>query len=73
MLALKIRAASLNSRTLKSERDVLLTDLKTKLPCTRLLYITPEQAATATFKVTNLHKELFYGNRIILGFICSFS
>lgn len=51
LLALKIRAASLNSKTLKSERDALLTDLKSTLPSTRLLYITPEQAATNTFKV----------------------
>lgn len=51
MLNLKIRAASLNSKTLKAEREGLLLDLKTTLPSTRLLYITPEQAATATFKV----------------------
>lgn len=51
MLALKIRAASINSRTLKSERDALLTDLKSVVPSTRLLYVTPEQAVTQTFKV----------------------
>lgn len=51
LVALKIRAASLNSKTLKGERDALLTDLKTIKPNTKLLYITPEQAATNTFKV----------------------
>lgn len=50
LAALKIRAASLNSKTLKTERDFILTDLKTAVPLTRMLYITPEQAATTTFR-----------------------
>lgn len=50
--ALKIRAASLNSKLSKSERDTLLADLKTSSPNTRLLYVTPEQAHTNTFKVS---------------------
>lgn len=53
LLALNIKAASLNSKTLKAERDALLTDLKSMLPNTKLLYITPEQAHTATFKVSS--------------------
>ncbi|KYB27113.1 ATP-dependent DNA helicase Q5 [Tribolium castaneum] len=48
--ALKIRAKSLNSKTSKSDRDALIADLKSTQPLTRLLYITPEQAATKTFK-----------------------
>lgn len=51
MLRLKIRAASLNSKITKAERDALIMDLKSTSPNTRLLYVTPEQAATATFKV----------------------
>ncbi|XP_065169416.1 ATP-dependent DNA helicase Q5-like isoform X2 [Atheta coriaria] len=50
LVALKIRASSLNSKTTKNERENLLTDLKTMSPNTKLLYITPEQAATATFR-----------------------
>ncbi|RZC41598.1 ATP-dependent DNA helicase Q5 [Asbolus verrucosus] len=56
LVALKVRAASLNSKTLKAERDALLSDLKSKKPATRLLYVTPEQAATNTFK--NLFENL---------------
>ncbi|XP_017775468.1 PREDICTED: ATP-dependent DNA helicase Q5 isoform X1 [Nicrophorus vespilloides] len=62
MLALKIRAASLNSKTLKAEREALLMDLKTTTPNTRLLYITPEQAATNTFK--ELFKNLTKFNKV---------
>ncbi|KAB0791297.1 hypothetical protein PPYR_03097 [Photinus pyralis] len=50
LTALKIKAASLNSKTLAAERAAILTDLKTNSPTTRLLYVTPEQAATQTFK-----------------------
>lgn len=53
LVALKIKAVSLNSKTLKSERDAILTDLKTMLPTIRLLYVTPEQAKTSTFKVSS--------------------
>nr|XP_022902939.1 ATP-dependent DNA helicase Q5-like [Onthophagus taurus] len=48
--AIKIRAASLNSKTLKGERETILTDLKSVSPNIKLLYITPEQASTQTFK-----------------------
>lgn len=51
MLRLKIRAASLNSKITKLEREAIIADLKSTSPNTRLLYVTPEQAATATFKV----------------------
>lgn len=51
MLRLKIRAASLNSKITRMEREALIADLKSTSPNTRLLYVTPEQAATATFKV----------------------
>jgi ATP-dependent DNA helicase Q5 len=48
--SLKINAVALNSNTLKSERDSILGDLKAKKTSTKFLYITPEQAATSTFK-----------------------
>lgn len=47
---LKIRAESINSKMGAKERLNVLTDLKSKKPETRFLYITPEQAATGTFK-----------------------
>lgn len=47
---LKLRAATINSKTLVGEREAILTDLKLKQPQTKLLYITPEQAATKTFR-----------------------
>ncbi|KAK5638551.1 hypothetical protein RI129_012846 [Pyrocoelia pectoralis] len=50
LTAQKIKAASLNSKTLTAERAAILTDLKTNSPSIRLLYITPEQANTHTFK-----------------------
>ncbi|XP_044763142.1 ATP-dependent DNA helicase Q5 [Coccinella septempunctata] len=50
MKALKIHAVSLNSKILKSEREAIINDLKLVSPKTKLLYITPEQAATNTFK-----------------------
>ncbi|CAH1132756.1 unnamed protein product [Ceutorhynchus assimilis] len=58
LLALQIRAASLNSKITKTEREKLLADLKSTSPVTRLLYVTPEQAATKTFKelFANLYK-----------------
>ncbi|KAG4077562.1 hypothetical protein HA402_002989 [Bradysia odoriphaga] len=47
---LKIRAESINSKMGAKERSNVLADLKSKKPETRFLYITPEQAATETFK-----------------------
>ncbi|KAG5899565.1 hypothetical protein JTB14_022896 [Gonioctena quinquepunctata] len=57
LVALKIRAASLNSKIGKTEREALIADLKSTSPNTRILYVTPEQAATSTFKelYQNLH------------------
>lgn len=60
--ALKIRAMSLNSKTGKGEREALFADLKSKKPLTRLLYITPEQAATKTFKA--LFENLLKFNKV---------
>ncbi|KAK4878364.1 hypothetical protein RN001_010870 [Aquatica leii] len=64
LTALKIKATSLNSKTVAAERNFILTDLKTNSPSIRLLYITPEQAATQTFKdlfsnLTNRDKIAF--------------
>ncbi|CAH1981247.1 unnamed protein product [Acanthoscelides obtectus] len=57
LLALKIRAASLNSKITVSQREALIADLKSTSPNTKILYVTPEQAATQTFKAlyTNLY------------------
>lgn len=62
LTSLKIKAVSLNSKTLTAERTAILTDLKTASPNIRLLYITPEQAATNTFK--ELFKYLIKHNRV---------
>ena len=48
---LKVRTESINSKMASSERQRVWTDLQSVLPTTRLLYITPEQADTATFQV----------------------
>ncbi|CAH1403089.1 unnamed protein product [Nezara viridula] len=47
---LKINAETINSRMSASERQRVITDLKYVKPNTRLLYVTPEQAATSTFR-----------------------
>lgn len=47
---LKIRAESINSKMGAKERSNVLADLRSKKPETRFLYITPEQAATESFK-----------------------
>ncbi|KAF5287641.1 hypothetical protein FQA39_LY15844 [Lamprigera yunnana] len=62
LTALKIKAASLNSKTPAAERNFILTDLKTSSPCIRLLYITPEQATTNTFK--ELFNNLIKHNKV---------
>lgn len=51
---LKIEANSINSKMSSKERTALVNDLKSIKPRTKLLYITPEQAATNTFKVGNI-------------------
>lgn len=50
LVALKIRAASLNSKTPAGEKNKIISDLKSTSPNLKLLYITPEQAATKNFK-----------------------
>ncbi|XP_060533131.1 ATP-dependent DNA helicase Q5-like [Cylas formicarius] len=62
LITLKIRAASLNSKISKAERERLISDLKSTSPNTRLLYVTPEQAATRTFK--DLFNNLYRFNKV---------
>lgn len=50
MTKLKICAESLNSKMTVKERDRVINDLKSIKPNTKLLYITPEQAATDFFR-----------------------
>lgn len=45
-----IPADALNSKTSPTERKRILTDLKSRQPTTKLLYITPELAATKGFR-----------------------
>lgn len=51
---MKIDARTINSKMTAAERQEVLLDLKSVNPATRLLYVTPEQAKTDTFKVINL-------------------
>lgn len=55
---LKINAETINSKMSQADRQRVLNDLKCVRPSTRLLYVTPEQAATMTFKnlLQDLHK-----------------
>ncbi|XP_073949302.1 uncharacterized protein [Choristoneura fumiferana] len=46
----KITAESINSKMTTKDRERVLNDLKSMKPSTRFLYVTPEQAATGTFK-----------------------
>ncbi|CAG9821395.1 unnamed protein product [Phaedon cochleariae] len=62
LIALRIRAASLNSKISNTEREALIADLKSTSPNTRILYVTPEQAATPTFKA--LYQNLLNFNKI---------
>nr|CAD7199455.1 unnamed protein product [Timema douglasi] len=56
---LKITANTINSKMTSKERGTVLRDLRCKTPDTRLLYVTPEQANTDTFKIllSELHKH----------------
>lgn len=47
---LNIPVKTLNSRLTTKERNIVINDLKLNKPCTKLLYVTPEQAATPTFQ-----------------------
>ncbi|KAL0831287.1 hypothetical protein ABMA28_002131 [Loxostege sticticalis] len=46
----KIVAESINSKMTTKDRERVLNDLRSMKPNTRFLYVTPEQAATSTFK-----------------------
>ncbi|XP_004630161.1 ATP-dependent DNA helicase Q5 [Octodon degus] len=50
LLALKIQVSSLSSKLSVQERKELLSDLEREKPQTRLLYITPEMAASTSFQ-----------------------
>ncbi|XP_059527228.1 ATP-dependent DNA helicase Q5 isoform X3 [Myotis daubentonii] len=52
LLALKVRVRSLNSKLSAQEKKELLSDLEQEQPQTKLLYITPEMAASASFQPT---------------------
>ncbi|XP_077019964.1 ATP-dependent DNA helicase Q5 isoform X2 [Tamandua tetradactyla] len=52
LLALKVRVNSLNSKLSAQEKKALLSDLEQEKPQTKLLYITPEMAASASFQPT---------------------
>ena len=47
---LGIVAETINSKQTTKERSRIIGDLKSESPRTQMLYITPEQAATATFQ-----------------------
>ncbi|XP_068932497.1 ATP-dependent DNA helicase Q5 isoform X2 [Petaurus breviceps papuanus] len=50
LLALKVRVCSLNSKLSAQERKKILMDLEKEKPQTKLLYITPEMAASGSFQ-----------------------
>lgn len=52
LLALKVQVSSLNSKLSVQEKKELLSDLERDKPRTKLLYITPEMAASASFQPT---------------------
>uniref|UniRef100_A0A8C5QZ14 ATP-dependent DNA helicase n=1 Tax=Leptobrachium leishanense TaxID=445787 RepID=A0A8C5QZ14_9ANUR len=52
LLALKIKACSLNSKLPTQERVKIQQDLENEQPQTKLLYITPEMASSASFQPT---------------------
>ncbi|CAH0390955.1 unnamed protein product [Bemisia tabaci] len=54
----KIVAETINSKMGSKERTRVINDLRCKVPNTKLLYVTPEQAATQTFRgiLSDLHK-----------------
>lgn len=56
---LKIPAESINSKITAKDRERVINDLQNMKPCTKFLYITPEQAATATFKSLMEHLVKF--------------
>ncbi|XP_054526651.1 ATP-dependent DNA helicase Q5 isoform X3 [Pan troglodytes] len=52
LLTLKVRVSSLNSKLSARERKELLADLEREKPQTKILYITPEMAASSSFQPT---------------------
>lgn len=50
LMKLKIPAESINSKMTAKDRERVLNDLRSIKPDTKFLYVTPEQAATETFK-----------------------
>ncbi|XP_044532709.1 ATP-dependent DNA helicase Q5 [Gracilinanus agilis] len=50
LLALKVHVCSLNSKLSAQERKKILMDLEKEKPQTKILYITPEMAASASFQ-----------------------
>ncbi|NWW42468.1 RECQ5 helicase, partial [Pedionomus torquatus] len=52
LLALKIKACSLNSKLSAQEKKTILADLASEKPQVKLLYITPEMAAASSFQAT---------------------
>ncbi|NXH15948.1 RECQ5 helicase, partial [Bucco capensis] len=52
LLALKIKACSLNSKLSAQEKKTILADLTSEKPQVKLLYITPEMAAASSFQPT---------------------
>ncbi|ESP03658.1 hypothetical protein LOTGIDRAFT_171189 [Lottia gigantea] len=56
LAARAIPAETINSKMTETDRKRVLADLYSETPLTKLLYITPEQAATETFK--NLAQSL---------------
>lgn len=56
---LKIPAESINSKMSSKDRERVLNDIKSVKPDTRFLYITPEQAATSTFRSLIEHLDKY--------------
>ncbi|XP_064323396.1 ATP-dependent DNA helicase Q5 isoform X1 [Phalacrocorax carbo] len=52
LLALKIKACTLNSKLSAQEKKTILADLASEKPQVKLLYITPEMAAASSFQPT---------------------
>ncbi|XP_068770248.1 ATP-dependent DNA helicase Q5 isoform X1 [Struthio camelus] len=52
LLALKVKACSLNSKLSAQEKTTILADLASEKPQVKLLYITPEMAAASSFQPT---------------------
>lgn len=51
LVSKNIKASSLNSKTLAAERASIISDLSSKKPSTKLLYVTPEMCTQTFFQV----------------------